>query len=347
MGSERRVRGVCLAQRVGVLVAAGFLTLTCVAHAEPSSADKEVARKAMGEGRDKREASDLKGALAAFEKAHEIMNVPSTGIEVARTQQKMGLLKEAYETAQAVTKIPVAAKEPAPFAAARVDAQKMADELATKIPSLNIKLSDTTEGVQATTIVDGATVAPDARKAFHVNPGDHTVVAKLSDGTEKTEKVTVKEGETKEIVFSFKKEIKEDKEAHDAPPPTEEPQAKSKFLRPMPLTGFAIAGIGLVAGTVTGAIAISKASSAKGDCFDDVHCGPVTHDSIRLGRKMATVSNVSFAVAGVGAAIAVVGLLTGPSKPKPAADDLSKAKLFQPKVTPWVGVGSAGLAGTF
>ena len=344
MGSERKSG---LARQLGTLLTVGALSFVNVAHAEPTPADKETARKAMGEARDKREANDHQGALSGFQKAHQIMNVPTTGIEVARTQQKLGLLKEAYETAQSVTKIAVGAKEPPPFATARVDAQKMADELATKIPSLNIKISETTEGVAATTSVDGQVVAPDARKAFHVNPGAHTVVAKLSDGTEKTEKVNVNEGETKEVVFSFKKEIKEDKVADAPPAPAEEPKQQSRFLRPLPIAGYAIAGVGLIAGSVTGALALSKGSSAKDSCFNDTFCGPVTHDDIRSGRTMAKVSNVSFAVAGVGAAIAVVGIIMGgPSKP-PADGAAMLGKPFQPKVTPWLSTDSAGLAGTF
>ena len=344
MGSERQSG---LPRLLGALLAVSALSFVNVAQAEPSAADKETARKAMGEARDKREANDHQGALAGFQKAHGIMNVPTTGIEVARTQQKLGLLKEAYETAQSVTKIAVGAKEPPPFATARVDAQKMADELATKIPSLNIKISETTEGVAATTSVDGQVVPPDARKAFHVNPGAHTVVAKLSDGTEKTEKVTVNEGETKEVSFSFKKEIKEDKVADDPSGPAEAPAQKSRYLRPLPIAGYAIAGVGLIAGGITGAIALSKASSAKDSCFNDTLCGPVTHDNIRSGRTMAKVSNVSFAVAGVGAAIAVVGIIMGGSSKPPAESAASLRKPFEPKITPWISTDSAGLAGTF
>lgn len=344
MGSERKSG---LARQLGALLAVSALSFVNVAHAEPSAADKETARKAMGEARDKRDANDFQGALSGFQKAHSIMNVPTTGIEVARTQQKLGLLKEAYETAQSVTKIAVGAKEPPPFATARVDAQKMADELATKIPSLNIKISETTEGVTATTSVDGQVVAPDARKAFHVNPGAHTIVAKLSDGTEKTEKVTVGEGETKDVSFSFKKEIKEDKTPEDPTGPTEVAPQKSRYLRPLPIAGYAIAGVGLIAGSITGAIALSKASSAKDSCFNDTLCGPVTHDDIRSGRTMAKVSNVSFAVAGVGAAIAVVGIVMGGSNKASVESAATAKKPFEPKITPWISTDSAGLAGTF
>ena len=350
MGSDRssRRRSDGSARRIGALLTATVLTFAAAVHAEPTPAEKEGARKAMGDARDRREAGDLPGALASFQKAHAVMNVPTTGIEVARTQQKLGLLKEAYETATLVTKIAVAPKEPPPFAAARVDAQKMADDLATKIPALNIKLSETTEGVAVVTSVDGAVVAPDARKAYHVNPGAHTIIAKLSDGTEKTEKVNIAEGETKEVAFSFKKEIREDKPREEASGSTDDAKPQSRFLRPLPIAGFALAGVGLIAGSVTGAIAISKASSAKQECLAGGLCPPVTHDGIRSGRKMATVSNISFAVAGVGAAVAIVGILLPTSGGKHAdeAAPTARGKLL-PTVTPFVGVGSAGLTGTF
>ena len=96
--------------------------------------------------------------------------------------------------------------------------------------------------------------------------------------------------------FSFKKEIKEDKTPDDSPGPTDEPKQKSRYFRPLPIAGYAIAGVGLIAGSVTGAIALSKASSAKDSCFNETLCGPVTHDDIRSGRTMAKVSNVSFAL---------------------------------------------------
>ena len=47
--------------------------------------------------------NDLEGALKRYEAAHEIMGVPTTGIEVARTRAKLGQLVEARAVAIELT----------------------------------------------------------------------------------------------------------------------------------------------------------------------------------------------------------------------------------------------------
>jgi len=73
-------------------LAASLGLASAVAAAEPSPADKETARGLMAEGRSGRDKGDLKGALKAFAAADSIMHVPTTGVEVARTQAALGQL---------------------------------------------------------------------------------------------------------------------------------------------------------------------------------------------------------------------------------------------------------------
>jgi hypothetical protein len=68
---------------------------------------------------------------------------------------------------------------------------------------------------------------------------------------------------------------------------------------------------------------------------------------------MATLSTVSFIVAGAGAVLGVVGLLTGNNSSssnvtpeKPPSDD-SAATPATSRIEPWLGLGAAGLRGTF
>ena len=117
MGS-RRVRLTLAATAMAALLAAPS------AGAQPSAADRETARSMMQEGRDLREKGDLKGALQRFKAADDIMHVPTTGLEVARTQVSLGLLVEALDTIANIHKVPPAADEPAPFK----DARNKADE---------------------------------------------------------------------------------------------------------------------------------------------------------------------------------------------------------------------------
>ena len=60
--------------------------------------DRETARTLMQQGRELTAKGDLKEALKRFKGADDIMHVPTTGLEVARTQAPLGLLVEARDT---------------------------------------------------------------------------------------------------------------------------------------------------------------------------------------------------------------------------------------------------------
>src|SRR5690242_13508597 len=108
-----------MAFRMRAAIAALILATAAPAFAEPTAAEKETARNLMQEGRDLRDKKDLKGALQRFQAADQLMGVPTTGYEVASTQVALGLLVEARETLNRVSRLPAQAKEPAPFREAR------------------------------------------------------------------------------------------------------------------------------------------------------------------------------------------------------------------------------------
>ena len=112
------------------LLLGGLLLATRAAHAEPTAADKDAARKLIEQGRARDEAKDPKGALEAFKAADEIMHVPSTAIMVANAQVNLGRFVEARDTLAHVIKAPKAPDEPAGFQRAR----KAAEELDAESP---------------------------------------------------------------------------------------------------------------------------------------------------------------------------------------------------------------------
>src|SRR5258707_607951 len=89
--------------------------LAATAQAEPDEGAKLVARELMAKGRAQREAKDLKGALESFSKAHAIMHVPTTLLELLRARADAGLLVEALELLPELSAQPARAGEPAPF----------------------------------------------------------------------------------------------------------------------------------------------------------------------------------------------------------------------------------------
>lgn len=114
----------------------GALLFAHAAMAEPTTAEKETARGHMAEGRARRAESDLRGALASFLAADAIMHVPTTALEVARTQSSLGQLVEARETVRRILRRPVRADDPPPFAEARANAERLDREIAARIPSI-------------------------------------------------------------------------------------------------------------------------------------------------------------------------------------------------------------------
>jgi hypothetical protein len=89
---------------------------------------------------------------------------------------------------------------------------------------------------------------------------------------------------------------------------------------PLTYVGLVTAGIGVGVGTVTGAMALSQASTLKSDCPGG-RCPPDTHDALHRASALGTTSTIAFAVAGVGAVLLVTGLLLsgGEERPKTAS----------------------------
>jgi len=328
------------------------------AWAQASAADRETARSMMQEGRDLRDKNDLKGALARFKAADDIMHVPTTTLEVARTQVSMGLLVEALDTIAALRKSAEKPDDPQPFKDARAKAEDLDTQIEGKVPSLTITVAGAAEGDSPAISIDGASL-PSAVAGLprKVDPGHHVVTAHAGSGDAKQE-VDVAEGEKKDVALTL---AASDGKGDETAPGGE--GVKDIVHSPGGLTyaGFIGGGVGLIAGTVTGLMSLSKASTVKDECKNMV-CLPGQQTSdLNSGNTLATLSTVSFAVAAAGAGVAIVSLIVGhkpsgatPASAPPADPDANPSETTAPPasesrvhVTPWIGAGSAGVFGTF
>jgi hypothetical protein len=340
-GRARRAAGFGIA----LAVAMSFGT---AAYAEPTAADKETARGLMATGRKDRGKGDLQGALKAFTAADAIMHVPTTGLEVARSQAALGLLVEARDTALQVARSPSAAGEPAPFKAARDAASSLGDELAGRIPSLTVTVKNAPEGATTALSIDGVKIPAEATgEPRKLNPGHHVVTARAGTAEGK-EEVDLAEQESKTIAVTLgpgdanAAAATSDATPAEPEPPAAPEQGRPPLSRALVLGGFGLAGVGVVVGTVTGILSLSKTSSIKGSsaCEGSV-CNPSEDGDISSAHTTATISTVAFVAAGAGAAAGVVGLLlhapsATPDKEQPTA-----------WIEPTVGLGMLGVRGRF
>lgn len=329
---------------VALLTSLALLGASLATYAEPTPAQKETARTLMKDGRDRRDKGDHKGALEKFKAAHAIMKVPTTGLEVGREEEALGQLNEARDTYLAVARMTPEANDPKPFAEARAQAEKLADAVAPRIPSVKVVVTGVPEGTSYKVSIDDAEI-PSAVLAepYKVDPGPHKVVVEAGKAKRDAD-VELAESEAKDVAIAFEasdfgvalKDLGDDKIPVDEPKDQAPPPSANHTLT---YVGFGVAGAGLIVGTITGLMSMSKTSSIKSSCVDN-KCPTSSHADLSSAKSTATISTISFAVAGVGAVIGVIGLLTSKApkteEPSPTAG-----------VHVWIGVGSAGLVGAF
>jgi hypothetical protein len=309
-----------------------------------SAEERESARLQFEDGKKKRDAGDKEGALASFKAADALMNVPTTKLAVARAYLALGRLVEARDAAYRVSLIPVAPKEPQPFADARSAAAQLADELAKKIPSITFHLGGVPSDDEATVTIDGVAVPAAALAAPRkVNPGKHQIVAKLKERDEGsvTQDVVLGEAENKKVDVDLTELGKKPKKkpavvARSSPsftePPPVAPEKKTSALVWIG-GGLAIAGAGV--GTAFGLMSMSDKATVDDVCRDG-KCPPEGHDALDSANQNALISTIGFAAAGVGVGVAVIGLFLSKSPKSQTAS-----------VTPFVSASGAGLHGSF
>jgi hypothetical protein len=299
-----------------------------VAHAEPTAAEKETARSLVDEGDKRIEAGDLEGALKAYRAAHAIMGVPTTGLEVAKTLAKLGRLTEAREVAIGIASAKAAAGEPRVFTDARAEADKLAERLEPRIPSLVIEVKGVPEGAEVVVRVDKSRLPTEALGLpRRVDPGKHVVTAEVAGVSPARAVVTVEEGEKKPVTLTVGGPSEDAKEPPKLPPPV----ATDAGAPPLAIVGFVGGGVGLVVGTLAGIGSLSKASSAKLGCHGNV-CPLRNQSDADASAALADVSDVGFVIAIAGAAVGVYALVSQKPTPPPSA----KAS-FTPYLTPFGG----------
>lgn len=299
----------------------------------------------MDEGDAKRDKNDLKGALKSYQAADAIMNVPTTSIEVARTQAALGLLLESRETLAKILRTAPKPGEPPAFANARKAAETLNAELGTRIPSVIVVVQNAEPGSTPQITFDGEAVPAAAAQAPRkVNPGKHTVIAK-SGANEKTEDVTVAEKETKTVTIDLAKKIV-------APPPVvDEPEAATPSKpgsgwKIVMWSGFAVGAVGVGVGSVTGIMAFSKTSDVEGKCPTPTTCPRAEQSNLDSARSMGTISTVMFIVGGAGIGVGILGLVMS-NKSNGDTVPPSSAATARVRVRPEVGPTWMGLSGSF
>lgn len=335
MTSSRRRTGYTRALAAGALLL--LLTSAGGAHAQRTAQDLASARQLYNDGIALRDKGDMKGALEKFKAAHALGNTPITGIELCRTHAALNQPVEAREVCLAVGRIPLLPEETPRSKDARNDAARLAEVEAPKIGALRLKITGVPAGVQPTVTVDDAALPAAAlNQPRSVNPGIHTIVARVGNGPETRATLETREGETRDLEIAVQ-----------APPPdTTHPEAPTPYEPQQPqrppekkngfATGsFVVAGVAGGIGAIAGLVAIAKKGDLDDACTNKL-CGRDQWDALDSAKTWGTVSTAFFVIGGVALATGFIATIT--AKP---------SKTGAVTVTPVLGVGGGGLHGTF
>lgn len=319
------------ARRLSILLCAAGLVLAAPARAgEPSAADSETALQLYKEGKALRESGDQQAALGKLRAAFALVETPIIAVELGRTYIAAGQFVEARGVLLAVSRIPVRNNESTKAGEARLEAESLAAELRPRLASLTVRPKGTSTTPPKITI-DNVVLPADAATAPRVlNPGGHVIVLEVN-GQRVQSEVTLAEGQSKEIEIDVPASKNEPAVVPVAPasPLTPPPAPEERKMSPLVYAGFGTAAVGIVVGTVTGILTLSKASALEDVCRDG-RCPATAQSDIDSASTTGTVSTVAFVVGGVGAAVGVVGIfMSGRSTEAPRESGGAKARPAQ------------------
>lgn len=336
-----RILGLTLALTAG--------SLTCYVDEaranEPSAADRATARTLAQEGYVALRDKDYATAADRFGRALALVHAPTLLRDLARAQVGLGKLVDAHENYSLIIREGVAPDAPAPWVQALADAKAEIVAIPPRLPWVTITVTGPSD---PTVTIDGVAIAAASLGVKRpADPGRHEIRASAKGYYTAKRVVTLREGESVNINFEL------EDAPPDAPPEPEEvvtPPVQAEpepgWRKPAIIGAFAVGGAGLVLGGVTGAMAISKHSKLETGC-PNATCGPPYQSDLESYHTLGTLSTVGFVVGGVGAATGVVLLLVKPRASVSADTALRDAKRSAVRVTPFIGLGGAGVEGTF
>ncbi|RYZ04216.1 MAG: hypothetical protein EOO73_24320 [Myxococcales bacterium] len=288
--------------------------------APPSAQEKERARALMDAGDARFQSKQYASALEQYRAADELMGVPTTGIEVGRTLERLGRLLEARDVLRRVSEYPQRADEPKPFSLARQRADRLLSDIAPRIPRVTVEVAGLPEGVTPEITWDALRLDPAKVGGYlETDPGAHRVVGVAPGFPDVTRDVKLAEGQALSVVLAF---------SHQPPPSAGvRPPLLSSPVPSPPVAvpgspgqtalfwvGAGVAAAGVAAGSATGVYSLSKARSAKEHCEGNA-CSPEARGDLDGAKTFANVSNVAFAVGAAGLGLAVWQFFSHRSSP--------------------------------
>lgn len=334
--------------------ALSFLLSSAPAFAEDASAENVAAARALGiQGVQLADAGKCDQAIEKLSRAESLYHAPTILGRLGECQVALGQIVLGTENLNRVVREPLAPNAPQAFRTAQDRARKALDAALPKIAYLTVTVEP--KDAKAEVKVGGVAVSNALIGVERpTDPGTHEVVATAPGYLEAKSSVTLAEAGHQSVTLTLQPDPNAPKPGTTPPgdtippggtltppPGAQPPPAQESGGSKVPAyVLLGLGGVGIVAGSITGIMAIG----AKGDldCPQNRCVGKEGKD-LESAKTVALVSTISFGVGIAAAAVGTVLLVT--SGPKKENGKLDPHKTFT--ATPYVGIGEAGVVGTF
>lgn len=305
-------------------IAASVLAFTLGAAAQQPAAQAEVAQKAQtlfNNGRAALDRGDVASACAMLSESLALVKRPSTLFNLAQCEAKQGKLRSAAEHMKGAVDTLEPGDERVQIARAQFA------ELDKQLPRLALQLAPGTPA-DSVVLVDG--VALDAASIgpqIPLDPGEHKLVVRVRGREDSSTAVKLAPGDRRSLILAAGAQLSPT--ASSAPTAAEAPAGgASNTKRTLGWVFGGVGAAGLVAGGITGMMALGKKNEMEDNCAGP--CNDAARDAADSGRTLALLSTVSFAVGLAGVGVGSYLLLTSPSK-EPAAPSVAVAPTTLPR----------------
>ncbi|MGA2450294.1 MAG: hypothetical protein ABTD50_16595 [Polyangiaceae bacterium] len=321
------------------------------------------------------ESGDCAAAVPKLEAAERLYHAPTTLERLGECQVALGKIIAGSESLNRVVREPLATGAPQAFVAAQQRASQALAAARRRIGTLRLHIDGApTSSVQVT--VDGANVPSALFDASRpTDPGTHDVRAAAQGYRPVTTSVRVPEGSEANLVLRLEPDPTAGTSAPgpapvaaltpaspaSAPPPPDNtgPTASAPPPPSSPpaertagasggggrIVGYVLLGVGgagIVVGSVFGGLALGTKSSLDSACLTKTACPPSSQGDIDDLATRATISTIGFGVGVAGVLVGSVILATSHSESPQVG-----ARARGTRVSPWIGLGAAGVRGTF
>lgn len=288
-----------------------LLAVSARAYAAPADEQRRESDGLFQAARALVEQGHFDEACPKFAKSHQLDPAPGTLLNLANCEEQLGQFADAHaHYTEALSILPDADER-------KEKARARAAALLVKIPRLVLVPPPNAPPGFSVLRNEQALSTQDFKTALLVNPGTQRLVVKAPSRQDRAVELTLASGEQRIVTLELGPPVSTASEG-GSPPLSNATHAERAARTTWPTTtGWVLlagAGAGVVVGSVTGAMAMSAAQTAKDECPQDSPDAPCTlagQEAHQSGATTATISTVAFISAGVLGAGALGLLLWG------------------------------------